>query len=214
MTLAAPGMHDLRAAAATFSGFAGADRSWHAFVAATAPRVDLSRAEHRAHLLRWLNAWGCRIRYPGDGETAGYHDGVAAWWRQCGSGLPTTSLGRLADAEIETLGEAYAALAATAVTAGRPARTLGPTAAAKALYALRPATVMPWDAAIAARLHGARDGAAFGRHLRLGREWAAAVRAGAGVDEEAVPGLVGRAGVTLAKLLDEYCYVSITMAGR
>ncbi|MET7403486.1 hypothetical protein ABZS66_59445, partial [Dactylosporangium sp. NPDC005572] len=106
------------------------------------------------------------------------------------------------------LGAAYAALAAA--PAG-PSRTLGPTAAAKALYALRPDTVMPWDAAIAATLHGARDGAAFTRHLTLGRAWAAALVAETGVEDAALPAFLGRPGVSLAKLLDEYTYVFVTL---
>jgi hypothetical protein len=212
VTLPAPTVDDLRATARIFNGFATVDRGWLAFVAATAPGVDLSAPQHRAHLLRWLNSWGCRIRYPRDGEPAVFDDSVAGWWREHAPALPSASLYMLSDPEIDALGTAYAALAGAAVAPGRAARTLGPTAAAKALYALRPAAVMPWDAAIAVRLHGARDGAAFARHLRLGRRWAASVLAEAAVDEDALPALVGRPGVSLAKLLDEYCYVSITMA--
>jgi hypothetical protein len=59
-----------------------------------------------------------------------------------------------------------------------------------------------------------RDGAAFGRHLRLGRAWAAAIIAESGGDEDAVPGLVGRPAMSLAKILDEYLYVTITMPGQ
>ncbi len=103
-------------------------------------------------------------------------------------------------------------LAAVPVATGRVARSLGPTAAAKALYAVRPRVVMPWDAAVAARLYGRRDGAAFASHLRTGRAWAQAALAEAGptVAEDAVPALVGRPLVSLAKILDEYLYVTIT----
>jgi hypothetical protein len=101
---------------------------------------------------------------------------------------------------------AYVALSAVPVAAGRIARSLGPTAAAKALYALRPRVVMPWDAAIAARLYGRRDGAAFASHMRTGRAWAQAALAEAGlaeagptVAEDAVPALVGRPSVSLVE---------------
>jgi len=209
----APNLADLRRTAATFNGFANVDTTWLRLVEDTRPAIDLARADHRTMLLRWLNSWGCRIRYPREGEPAPFDSGVSAWWQTWRPALPQAGVARLTDAEIDAVGAAYADLAATAVAAGRVRRTLGPTAAAKALYALRPTTVMPWDAAIATRLHGSRDGAAFARHQRLGRAWASAVVAEAGADETAVPAIVGRPAVSLAKVLDEYLYVTITMPG-
>jgi hypothetical protein len=210
-----PIVADLRRTAAVFNGFADADTSWLRLAEDTKPVIDLSRADHRLRLLRWLNSWGCRIRYPRAGEPAPFDTGVAAWWRSCRTALPRASLAQLTDAEIDAAAAAYQELAGVRVSAGPAVRTLGPTAAAKALYALRPRAIVPWDAAIARALHGrSRDGAAFGRHLRLGRQWARSLIAESGVDEDALPGLVGRPGVSLAKLLDEYMYVTITMASR
>lgn len=73
---------------------------------------------------------------------------------------------------------------------------------------------MPWDAAIAIRQYGARDAAAFATHLRTGRDWAVAVTQEAGTAEEAVPALVGRPTVSLAKLLDEYLWVVLTQSSE
>jgi hypothetical protein len=209
-----PILADLRRTAAVFNGFANADASWLELAEAMKPAIDLSRADHRLMLLRWLNSWGCRIRYPREGEPAPFDTGIAAWWQSGQPLLPQASLPLLSDADIDAAAAAYQQLAAVPVTAGPARRTLGPTAAAKALYALRPRAIMPWDAAIATTLHGRRDGAAFGRHLRLGRAWAQAVVAEAGGDENAVPALVGRPGLSLAKILDEYLYVTITMAAQ
>lgn len=211
---AAPGLAELRRTAAVFNGFSGVDTAWLRLLAATKPAVDLARTDHRALLLRFLNAWGCRIRYPREGEPALFDSGVAAWWRSWEQALPAADLAGLTDTAIDAVADAYAQLAAVEVSSGRTRRTLGPTAAAKALYALRPRAIMPWDAAIAARLHGDRDGAAFGRHLRLGRAWASALVAESGLDAEALPGVAGRPAVSLAKLLDEYLYVTITMPGQ
>jgi hypothetical protein len=210
----APNLADLRAAAVVFNGFANVDSTWLSLVDATKPAVDLAHAEHRTMLLRWLNSWGCRIRYPREGEPAPFDTGISAWWESWRSALPQVSLALLTDADIDATATAYAELAAVEVSAGRTRRSLGPTAAAKALYALRPQAIMPWDAAIARQLHADRDGAAFGRHLRLGRAWASAVIEESGGGENAVPGLVGRPAVSLAKILDEYLYVTITMAGQ
>jgi hypothetical protein len=136
---------------------------------------------------------------------------VEAWWDAWGRALPDGVLAELTDAQVGTVADAYAALAGIAVAPPPRGRTLGPTAAAKALFALRPRTVMPWDAAIAVRLHGARDRDAFDRHLRLGRKWAVALLAESGLDEAGLSVAIGRPGMPLAKVLDEYCYVSVVM---
>ncbi|MFG2621626.1 MmcQ/YjbR family DNA-binding protein [Streptomyces sp. NPDC048507] len=200
----APGPDRLREAAGVFAAFPGVDRGWLALLAATAPGPDLSRPAHRDALHRWLNAWGCRIRYPRDGEPDPLGSGLGAWWER--HELPAAPLAALTERECALLAAAYGDLAALPL--GR--RTLGPTAAAKALFALRPRTVMPWDAAIATRLHGGRDAAAFERHLRTGRAWARAALDGSGLDEEALTAWLGRPGLPLAKVLDEYVYVTLS----
>ncbi|ANN17022.1 hypothetical protein SD37_16120 [Amycolatopsis orientalis] len=213
MSSSLPPLAELRRTAEVFNGFANADTSWLRLTRETRSAIDLSQAAHRTILLRWLNSWGCRIRYPREGEPAPFDDGIRTWWETWGAALPEADLAHLTDAGIDTAAKAYADLSGVVVSAGRTRRTLGPTAAAKALYALRPNTIMPWDAAIAVTLHGARDGAAFGRHLRLGREWAAAVIAEANSNGDGISALVGRP-VSLAKVLDEYLYVAITMGAK
>jgi hypothetical protein len=207
----APHLADLRRAAAVFNGFARADTAWLRFAEATSPAADLSLASHRDLLLPFLNAWGCRIRYPRAAEAAPFDTALSAWWESWRSALPQASLAHLTDGDIDAIAAAYAALVAVPVSDSPPRRALGPTAAAKALYALRPETVVPWDAAIAVRTQGGRDGAAFGRHLRQCRAWAAAVIAEAGVGESQLPALIGRPDIPLAKILDEYLYVTFTL---
>lgn len=212
--LSAPTLADLRLAAATFASLGDVDGATRKLRAATGPQLDLALATHCDALLAWLNAWGCRIRTPRLGEPTPFQDSIAAWWDAWSDALPSRSLERLSDADIACLGTAHATLAALRVTAGRRPRTLSSTAAAKALFALRPRTVMPWDAAIALALHGARGGKAFARHQRLGREWSSALLAETGLTESKLAEAAGRPGMPLAKLLDEYCYVRITYAGR
>ncbi|MFD7784449.1 MmcQ/YjbR family DNA-binding protein [Streptomyces nojiriensis] len=203
----APSLAELRSSAEVFNGFAGVDRSWQALREETGGALDLSLAAHRSALHRWLNSWGCRIRYPREGEPDTFGAGLAAWWGR--HTLAHAPLARLTPREISRFAAAYEELAALPI--GR--RSLGPTAAAKALYALRPDSVMPWDAAIAQRLHGVRDGAAFARHLELGRSWARAVlEQGGGRGEASLCAEIGRPGVSLAKILDEHLYVTITHA--
>ncbi|MEU3690277.1 MmcQ/YjbR family DNA-binding protein [Streptomyces narbonensis] len=207
----APTFADLRETADVFNGFTGVDRSWLALRERTRPALDPARADHRDALLRWLNSWGCRIRYPREGEPAPFDTGLAGWWATWSDALPHGTLAGLDDAAVAAFGRAYGDLVTLPVTTGRSVRSLGPTAAAKALYALRPEAIMAWDAAIAERLHGTRDAAAFTRHLALGRDWARAVLAETGATEAALPGLVGRADVPLSKVLDEFLYVRLSM---
>jgi hypothetical protein len=210
----APGLDELRSSASVFNGFGSVDESWLRLVGFTRPAVDLARADHRAALLRWLNSWGCRIRYPRPGEPDLLGDGLRSWWASYARVLPDVPLAALSDAQVHELALAYGGLASLPVGLGRGARTLGPTAAAKALYAMSPTAVMPWDAAIALHLHGARDTTAFEAHLRLGRSWAAGLLEALGIDEQSVSALVGRPTVSLGKIMDEHLYVTITHAAN
>jgi len=67
-----------------------------------------------------------------------------------------------------------------------------------------------WDDAIAKELHGARDREAYGRHLRLMREWGAAVLAESAMSEAQLCRALGCPGRPLALVLDNYAYLRIT----
>jgi len=213
--LPGPTVVELRAVLAGPGALGGTDRSYDALLAATAPAIDPSRRAHRAALHRWLNAWGCRIRYPQPGEPDRFDRSLAAWWRRRAAtfGPVHEPLAALPDLDVEVIADAYADLSgvAIAVDARGHARTMGPTAAGKCLYALRPRSVMPWDLMIAQRLHGGRDRAAFADHLRLGRRWAQGLLADSGLDEPGLLAELDRSETTLAKVLDEYCYLRYTL---
>lgn len=204
----APRIARLRLSAEVFAAYRGVDRSWLELGRLTAPAPDLTDPAHRTALHRWLNTWGCRLPYPPENGPYPLGEGLAAWTER--HPLPRTPLPGLTDAEIHTVATAYHELARLPVRSGPRPRSLGPTAAAKTLYALRPHTVMPWDAAIATELYGTRDGAAFARHLRTGRAWARAVLAESGTDADALVADLGRPAVTLPKILDEHLYVTVT----
>ncbi|WP_438490112.1 hypothetical protein [Streptomyces sp. S186] len=211
----------LTAAVTRFAQFTRVDEIWDEYLAATGGQPDPARPAHRTALLRWLNLAGCRIRYPKPGEPDLFDTGLAAWWETWGAALPRRPLAQLTDDDLDTLGPCFAELAATQAAlspaTGR-ARTLGPTAAAKALHALRPQSLMPWDEAIAAHLHGARDHTAYVAHQRLGRTWATRIlqEAGLGPDLDGALKLaagLGRPARPLPKMLDDYCYLALTVDG-
>lgn len=206
----APDLEQLRAAVIRFSQLSGVDRT--AVPETAAPTLDLAIREHRTALLRWLNSWGCRIRYPRAGETDLFDAGIRDWAARWAGAIvpPEMPLAQLTDEDVTLLGEYYADLANLTVgTPGRP-RSLGPTAAAKTLYRLRPRTFMPWDDAIANSLHGARDAAAFMAHQSLGRSWARRLLDESGLDEWGLALALDSEGRSLPKLLDDYCYMRFT----
>ena len=204
-----PGLDALRTAVERFGAASG-----RPFEGARA--FDGADPESCRTLLNWLNSWGCRIRVPRDGEEDLFAAGMAQWWRKYRRLLPRqrSTLAGLSDAEIGNAGECFEAL--VMVQAGDPARPrmLGPTAASKALYALRPRALMPWDDAIAKALHGGRDAAAYAAHQRLGRAWAADILEQSGLSEARLAAALGDPGRSLAKIFDDYCYLRFTRMER
>lgn len=75
---------------------------------------------------------------------------------------------------MKSLSSAYAVLYAlpAAVSRAGKVRTVGPTAAAKLLYFVRPLAIAAWDKAISLRTGGGHDDVAFLTHLTACRGWA------------------------------------------
>jgi hypothetical protein len=211
-----PDLSRLSEAVTTYARYTRTEQRWAEFRAATAPDPDLSRPEHQQAMLTWLNTAGCRIRYPKAGEENVFGTEAGRWWERWGASLPGQGacLVSLDDEQIELASASFGELEKMAAAAGRPPRTLGPTAAAKMLHALRPRALMLWDAAIAQRLHGARGAEAYASHQRLGRAWGQSVLAAAGVDEDGLSQLLGRPGRPLARMLDDFCYLTFTLDGQ
>lgn len=209
-----PSIVEVRDACIRFGSDSGFDRSYLVFSAATSGRPDLSNPAHLNALHRWLNAWGCRIAYPPEGSADLFASSVSDWWRAWSRRLPgrQARLAALSDEQLDRVASAYGALWRRPVARARGSdsfRALAPTATAKTLWALRPHAIIPWDARIALRLHGCRDESAFGDHLRVARSWAQALLREAG-SEAVLLEAVGRSGSTVAKVLDEYWYVTLS----
>ena len=177
---------------------------------------DLADPEQAKRLRMWLNQWLCRIGYPGTGNDV-FVDSLSIWWDSAKDTLPPENkrLAVLADAELQAASSAYGDLyiRSAAISKTGRIRRVGPTAAAKLLYFVRPCAVTAWDMAISIRTGGGRDQAAFLRHLTICRGWAASLEA-----EGREPGLtptqigpyLGRPASSVAKLIDEWLYATIT----
>jgi hypothetical protein len=179
--------------------------------------ADAMTPAGRDALIRWLRSWGCRhLRVEDHARTA---RSLRIWAVAWVPGLPTRTLVDLSPAETSRSAAAYEALAdrpaAFAARASGPvAVTFGPTAASKAMYALRPAAFPPWDAPMRAALALGDDALGYERYLALCAEAIRATARRAGVDAKDLPAALGRPGTTAARLIDEYLWEVLTRATR
>jgi hypothetical protein len=205
----------------SLSASAGADQTLDAAQRDLGDQPDLADPAQAARLHRWLNQWGCRIGYPGPGQPDVFVNSLAAWWPTSKDLLPhpRQRLAQLTDAQLDSARQAYAGVylcPAAVSTAGR-ARAFGPTAAAKLLYFIRPLAITPWDNAISLRTGGGRDDAAFLRHLTACRGWAQDLEAearGLGLAPDEIGAYLGRPASSVARLIDEWLYTTITAGLR
>ncbi len=212
--LPAPTVAAMRAVLAN-TAQARADRSLAAMWNATSGEPDLQDAAHAIALRLWLNRWVCRIAYPKD-DVDVFVVSLNEWAKRWSARLPSrrAPLADLPDDALDALGQAYDDLqrAPASVVRRDRLRRIGPTAAAKLLFALRPNGVTPWDRQIAATVGGTTR-LHFVAHLTRCRAWASALAAecaSLGVDDLAV--YVGRPDSSVAKLIDEWLYLTVTRA--
>jgi hypothetical protein len=181
----------------------------------TGGHIDLYVAGHRLALIAWLRSWGVRhLRVSDTPRTA---EALRIWWGAWGTRLPKqkSTLNALAPAELNDVGLAYDALrtspaAARTVDGREIAVTFGDTATAKAMFAIRPQALVPWDEPIRNSFGPPGGGVTY---VRLQRLAAAALdglarRLGTSVGD--LPELLGRPDSSPPKLVDEYLIIRIT----
>jgi hypothetical protein len=198
------------------ASFPGGDRATERLRATVGGDLDLAIPAHRRALLAWLRSWGCRHLRRADERRSSA--ALSRWWSRWSGALPSPrrSLVHLTPRDLAAIEPAYAGLASL-VAAGRAALdgdvavTFGDTAAAKALYALRPDAFPPWDEPIRRAFGTARaDGRLYRGYLELtaGALRGCAERFGVAVDT--LPDRLGRPSATPARLIDEYLWLRIT----
>lgn len=193
-----PSAADIERSHRRFNG--GGLTSWKALQTATGGSIDLGSLEHRVVVHRWLNRWGCRLPYGRDGNETMTVTSLGFWWddhRTAVAPVAGTQLVDLTDDQIESSAAAFAELARLRASARR---TIGPTAASKVMMGLSPRSFPAWDATIARARYSGIGPAAYKAHLTLTRNWAQQLgdSVSAIVDDDA--------GITVAKLLDEWLY--------
>jgi hypothetical protein len=195
---------------------AGSDTSLVEARAKIGQPYDPADPSHAVELRIWLNKWTCRIRIPPAGEADPFVTSLAEWWTAVRGSLPDESarLAALTDRQLVAIAAAYGSLAPRTAATDRNGRlrSFGPTATAKLLYFLRPLAVPPWDKAISRHVSGPGE-AGFLEHLTVCRAWAVDLIEEAharGVDEDEIGRLVGRPLSSVAKLIDEWLYQTLT----
>lgn len=199
-----------------FAASAGAESSLAVLRDATATAIDLSLRAHREALLRFLRAWGCRhLRRDDTGRSS---RALASWWRRFGPTLPPVAapLTELDDRQLARVGDAYTALARSpaafrASRDGDVSVSFGDTAAAKALFAIRPEAVPPWDEPMRKAFGWGRvDAEEYASFLAASREALIGLAERLAVEPSALPAVLDRPASSPAKIVDEFLWIRIT----
>jgi hypothetical protein len=209
-------MKDIRSTLAGFAALVGDDRRSNELRTATGGKVDLLLPAHRDALLVWLRQWGCRHLRTADNARSSR--ALLAWWKRHASDLPASG------ATLHGLGPAAFAKAgrAHADVAGRPAArrrhgdgevdvTFGSTAAAKAMFALRPQAFPPWDEPMRAAFGWTGlDPSHYEEFLGLSKDALDGLAKRMGVRVNELPEHLGRPDSTPARIVDEYLWMRLT----
>jgi hypothetical protein len=124
---------------------------------------------------------------------------------------PARTVTTLRPPQLDAAACAYAALAVTpaawrSTPAGRVSVAFGQTAAAKALFAIRPHALPPWDEPMRAAL-GLAGEAGYREFLQLVAEALLGLSKRIGVSVKEIPAALGRPGSTPPQLVDEYLWI-------
>jgi hypothetical protein len=188
------------------------------FRSATGYSLNLATQEHRDALVNWLNDWGCRHLSKGQHQVAS--QSILDWHqRNCGALFSDeTPLWQLEDQEIETAANAYGSLKDR--TGARRSRDgnesevhIGPTAASKILFALRPKALMPWDEAmrVAFKCDGSPE--SYFKYLVEIRDLTLHIGdlcRNEGIQIDDLPHKLRRPDSTLLELVNEYIWITET----
>jgi len=201
-----------------YGGLTGFDKDYQTFLDKTAGRLDFRDPVHMDALLTWLRKWGCRQ------FAKNYHnlasESILGWADLWESSLPDASiaLASLSDQDIQEVGQAYARL--SKCLASKRARNgnlddvhVGPSGAAKILFAARPLAFPPWDDPFRAKSGYDDSGRSYCDYLVRVREQInqlCSEAARLGIAAQDISTEVGRPKSTLAKLVDEYNWVMVT----
>jgi hypothetical protein len=195
------------------------DSSYESFKKVTQPELDFHSNDHLTALLKWLNAWGCRQ------FATSYHEDakkkLSEWHNEVDSQIfdHDKTILNLTEEDFNIVEKVYGTLVNKTASWRNAANgnlvrvEIGPTGASKILFAWRPQVFIPWDSFM--RDKGKFDGSArsYVVYLRKTQEQLLELSnecRNAGFEIADLPSKLGRPGLSLTKLMDEYSWVTIT----
>jgi len=181
----------------------------------TGGSLNLATKEHRRILLKWLNDWGCRHLSKGQHQVAS--ESILDWYETNGASLfsDMTPLWELEDHEIDIAANTYGLLkdriGARYYRKGNKLEAhIGPTAASKIIFALRPKALMPWDDAMRKYFGYTGSRRSYFEYLVIIRDLTLHIGRlceSKGFDIDDLPEKIGRADSTVVELLNEYIWI-------
>lgn len=217
-----PVLYQIALADLVFGSHKKYNDSLRAFRENTGKSGDRLDKQYCDHLLTWLNQWGCRHLARGQHRVASAS--ICDWHEQKASLLPPPlkPLWELDDEELKDAATAYESLRRrdgarrTKTKTGQMAN-IGPTAASKILFALRPEALPPWDEKMRKELGYSGGAKGYVEFLNMMRARARALCEQCrenGFDITALPEQMERNASTVVDLLNEHLWVTVSAGVR
>lgn len=210
-------LSELALAVYLYECFTRSDEGYEKLVKATGHKCDLAKSTHRDALIKWLRNWGCRQFALKHHELASR--GLLNWHKQFGKKLPArgAKLWQSSDSTLEGYAELFNSLASLRASirkrkGGKSNVRVGPTGAAKILFAIRPNVFPPWDDYIK-KNRGYRGPDGYARFLKDTKQLLLDLKLqcdGICIAIEDLPKKLHRRWSSVPKLIDEYYWVTIT----
>jgi len=202
-----------------YGRFTGFDKDYLDLLQKTDNSLCISNTKHVEALLKWLNKWGCRQ------FAVNYHNLAISEIRSWYGRFRKHDFGErdsldLTDDDLSFISDTFNGLMDKTASfrrrkSNRSRVRIGPTGAAKILFALNPEIFPPWDQAIREDKEYNYDGSgdSYVEYLRKIRSILLELKPKCekiGFKLEELPRILERENSTLPKLIDEYSWVKIT----
>lgn len=208
-------LQELRITSYLFTKFSNYDEN---YVDISAKNFDLEKKDDLNTILTFLRNWGCRQFKKTDNNLSARS--LKMWYKKISSILPKQN-NLLVDTSDKKI-KSYTALFDDLMNSTASVRNrkendvdtkVGPVGAAKTLFALRKNFFPPWDNPIINNLDLSKNGEGYCKYLILVKTKLLTLKDYCdtnSIDFYSLPTMLGRPHTSLAKLADEYLWVSIT----
>lgn len=207
-------LSDLAVVSYVYNALSNFDASLNRFKKVTGLSFDLNNQEHRKALLVWLNSWGCRHiarKYHSEASESIYN-----WYKKTKHILEVlpSDICKFEIINDNDIADTFTKLTKCPVGSRNGDEvTFGPTAAAKALYAIKPSFFIPWDSFIRSHFGCDGSGKSYVVFLKTVRYFIKKIETQCkkvNIDIYELPTLVGRPTATVGKIIDEYFWATIS----